>query len=151
MSKKIVYKGPNGRLCVVSPAAGCGLTVEQIAEKDVPKGVPYSIVDESEMPLDRVFRDAWSLSDGRVLVDMPRAREIHRQRLRAIRKPLLESLDADFMRAVENGDQAGQKAVATMKRSLRDITAHPGIDAAKTPEELSAAIPGPIKAVTGVP
>lgn len=37
----------------------CGLTVEQIARKDVPAGVPYLIVDATDIPADRSLRAAW--------------------------------------------------------------------------------------------
>ena len=40
--------------------ADCGLTIEEIAAKDVPAGVPYKIVDVSEIPEDRTFRGAWA-------------------------------------------------------------------------------------------
>lgn len=34
-------------------------TIEELAEKDVPTGVIYKIVDVSEIPSDRTFRNAW--------------------------------------------------------------------------------------------
>jgi hypothetical protein len=44
---------------VIVPAAECGLTIEEIAAKDVPAGKPYKIVDASDIPTDRTFRNAW--------------------------------------------------------------------------------------------
>lgn len=35
------------------------ISIDKIAEKDVPAGVPYKIVDASNLPTDRTFRDAW--------------------------------------------------------------------------------------------
>ena len=46
-------------ISVLVPALNCGLTLEQICAKDVPTGVPYLIIDSSELPADREFRDAW--------------------------------------------------------------------------------------------
>ena len=46
-------------ISVLVPAPNCGLTLEQICTKDVPSGVPYLIIDSSELPADREFRDAW--------------------------------------------------------------------------------------------
>ena len=43
-------------------APNCGLTIEQIAEKDVPTGVAYQIVDVADIPSDRTFRNAWEYS-----------------------------------------------------------------------------------------
>lgn len=57
--KKIIYPNENGGLCVVIPTPDSSLTVEQIASKDVPSGVPYKIIEDSDVPTDRTFRDAW--------------------------------------------------------------------------------------------
>ena len=44
---------------VLVPAPNCELTLEEICVKDVPTGVPYRIIDSSELPADREFRNAW--------------------------------------------------------------------------------------------
>lgn len=59
MSKKIIYPKDGGGVAVVTPVPDCGLSIEQIAAKDIPAGKPYKIVDASEIPSDRTFRDAW--------------------------------------------------------------------------------------------
>jgi hypothetical protein len=56
---RIIHPGHDGTVCVVIPAANCGISLEEIARKDVPAGVPYKIVDASVIPSDRSFRDAW--------------------------------------------------------------------------------------------
>jgi len=76
-----------------------------------------------------------------ITVDMTKAREIKRDQLRAERKPLLEQLDVEFMRAQEQGDQAKADEIAAKKQALRDVTADPAIDAATTPDELKAVRP----------
>ena len=58
-NKRILYQTEDGGVKVVIPADNCGLTVEEIAKKDVPSGRPYKIVDVSEVPSDRTFRNAW--------------------------------------------------------------------------------------------
>jgi hypothetical protein len=61
MTEKIILY-PNtetGGVIVLFPVLACGLTVEQIAEKDVPQGLPYTIVDIDTIPTDSTFRDAW--------------------------------------------------------------------------------------------
>lgn len=55
---KILYKNQDNSISIIVPA-DCGLTVEQIAKKDVPTGTPYWIVDDSEIPEDRTFRNAF--------------------------------------------------------------------------------------------
>ena len=58
-NKRVLYQTEEGGVAVVIPADNCGLTVEEIAQKDVPSGRPYKIVDVSEVPSDRTFRNAW--------------------------------------------------------------------------------------------
>jgi hypothetical protein len=59
MNKRIIYKTPDGGVAVIVPAPECGLTIQQIAAKDVPHGTPYEIVDVADIPTDRTFRNAW--------------------------------------------------------------------------------------------
>ena len=59
MKKVIIHPNLDCGICVVVPAPACGLSIEQIAAKDVPTGIPYKIVDITEVPTDRTFRDAW--------------------------------------------------------------------------------------------
>jgi hypothetical protein len=59
MNSRIIYPTDDGGVAVIVPA-DCGLTIEQIAAKDVPAGKPYEIVDVADIPSDRTFRGAWS-------------------------------------------------------------------------------------------
>lgn len=68
MNQRIIYQNDNGGVSVIIPA-DCGLTIEQIAAKDVPSGKPYKIVDVSEIPAGRSERHLWvvdpaDLTDG---------------------------------------------------------------------------------------
>jgi len=60
---RIIYKTDSG-IAVIVPAPNCGLTDEQVAAKDVPTGLPYKIVDVSEIPADRTFREAWDIDEA---------------------------------------------------------------------------------------
>jgi hypothetical protein len=61
MNHRIIYPTDDGGgVAVIVPAPECGLTIEEIAAKDVPAGKPYEIVDVSEIPSDRTFRGAWT-------------------------------------------------------------------------------------------
>lgn len=62
MNQRIIYQTDDGGVAVIVPAADCGLTIEQVAAKDVPTGKPYKIVDVSEIPTDRSKRAAWTVS-----------------------------------------------------------------------------------------
>ena len=59
MTQRIIYPKDDGGVAIIIPAPDCGLSIEQIAERDVPSGKPYRIVDVSDLPTDRTFRDAW--------------------------------------------------------------------------------------------
>ena len=60
MNQRIIYSTDDGGVAVVVPAPECGLTIEEIAAKDVPSGgTPYWIVDVNDIPSDRLFRSAW--------------------------------------------------------------------------------------------
>ena len=58
MNSRIIYPSDDGGVAILIPA-DCGLTIEEIAAKDVPEGKPYKIVDVADIPTDRTFRDAW--------------------------------------------------------------------------------------------
>ena len=63
MNSRIIYPNDEGGVSVIIPAAECGLTIEEIAAKDVPAGKPYKIVDVADIPSDRTFRAAWSYQE----------------------------------------------------------------------------------------
>lgn len=54
-----IFPNDEGTISVLIPAPNCGLTLEQICQKDVPTGTKYKIIDSSELPPDSEFRSAW--------------------------------------------------------------------------------------------
>lgn len=64
MTQRIIYQTDEGGVAVIIPTADSGLTIEEIARKDVPLGVRYSIVDTDTIPTDRTFRSAWEVEHG---------------------------------------------------------------------------------------
>jgi len=71
-----------------------------------------------------------------IKIDLAKAKEMHRERIRHARKPLLEELDVEFTRALEDG--VDTKAIVDKKKALRDAPADSAIAAAKTTDELQA-------------
>lgn len=57
MAKVVIYPIPNNQINIVYSVGT--LPIEEIAKKDVPKDVPYLIIDDSELPADRTYRAAW--------------------------------------------------------------------------------------------
>jgi hypothetical protein len=103
----------------------------------------YSVEDYT-MPAERTFREAWSSPpEGSEVIgiDMPKARDIWRDKIRLAREPELPKLDAEFMKALEAGDTSEQTSIAAQKQAWRDAPAHPDIEAATTPDELKTVQP----------
>ena len=90
-------------------------------------------------PSDRHFRNAWTLSGTVISEDMTTAKTIFKDKIRDVRKPLLEAQDVLYMKAIEDGDSSAQSTVATKKKELRDAPAASAITNAKTVAELKAA------------
>jgi hypothetical protein len=63
MNKRIIYPNRQGGVCVLAPSPNWEGTIEELAAKDVPSGAPYKIVDISEVPSDRTFRNAWEYEE----------------------------------------------------------------------------------------
>lgn len=167
MSKCLVYTDPQSRrACVVVLAPTSRLLLpregfppilepeaywlQRVAAQVIPEGAQdVHVVESGDIPTDRTFRDAWTHQAGAISVDMPAARNIHRDTLRRAREPMLKVLDVEWQRAQESNDNELMSQVATGKQLLRDAPAHPDIEAAQTPEELKAIWPldivGPMK------
>ena len=141
--QRILITNDSGGCSVVVPAPNTGLTLEQLIVKVVPHGTTYSVVEVGAVPSDRTYRNAWrhdaaNLSVG---VDMPAAREIHKNFMRAARTPLLTDLDVQYAKADEAGNPGLKAQVAAKKQQLRDVTADAGIADAQTPADLKAVWP----------
>jgi len=134
MSKVIIYNQENGIMAVCVPAENCGLTVQEIAAKDRPEGA--RIIENTDLDsLDNEFRNAWSCdADMNPTIDMEKARDVWRDKIRMARKPKLEELDIQYMRAQEAGEDTS--AIVATKNKLRDFPSKPEIDSASTVEEL---------------
>lgn len=125
----IIFTNENGGVSVCVPTGE--LDINAVKAKDTPSH--SIIVQDSELPqADNDFFDAWELANGVVSVNLAKAKEITKRRLRAEREPLLAAQDVLFQRAQETG--ADTTAIVAEKQRLRDITQ--GADTATTTEEL---------------
>ena len=115
----------------VDPTAYTIITDKDGNEKDAD--------DVTSMPSERSFRGAWSLSGTVITEDMDKAKEIFKDKIREVRKPLLEAEDTKFMKALEDADTSAQNTIKTKKNSLRDAPAASAISSATTITELKAA------------
>ena len=56
---RIIFRNPDNTIGVIIPSPRWTGTMEELAQKDVPAGLEYKIVEDSEVPSDRTFRNAW--------------------------------------------------------------------------------------------
>lgn len=66
MNQRIIFRTAEGGVAIIVPAPECleTHTIDEIARKDVPEGLPYKIVDASDIPTDRTFRNAWTIDES---------------------------------------------------------------------------------------
>jgi len=89
------------------------------------------------VPSDRHFRGAWSLNGSVITEDMDAAKVIFKDKIREVRKPLLDEKDVELMKALEAGTST--TAIATAKDALRDAPAASAIGSASDIAALKAA------------
>ena len=140
---KIIYTNSDGTVSIVQPVlteinpnTGKPFTIEEIAEKDIEKGISYEIVDDSAIPTDRSFRDAWKQNDKTIETDIDKAKEIHKTNIREARTSKLQELDIEFQKAQETS--ADTSDIVAKKQALRDAPAAAGISTAVTETDLKA-------------
>jgi hypothetical protein len=130
----ILYKKDKqiGMLC---PSPSWSGTLEELALKDAPEGAVTKIIEDSDSP-DTDFIEAWESDDKltEVTINLTKAKDITKDRLRVERKPLLEAQDILFMQAQEAGSDTS--AIVAEKKRLRDITKD--ADSCTTTDELKA-------------
>ena len=119
MSNVIIFTNEFGGVSVCVPTGE--LSIEQVQAKDIPTGVQSFIVDGSTLPqADADFYDAWQQTNGTVTINLDKAKEITKKRLRAERVSLLAAQDILFQRALETGSDT--VAIVAEKQRLRNIT-----------------------------
>ena len=91
------------------------------------------------MPSDRHFRNAWKLNGSVMAEDMTAAKVIFKDKIREVRKPLLDAEDVAYMKAMEADDASAKTASVNKKKALRYAPANSAIDSADTIAKLKAA------------
>jgi len=74
-----------------------------------------------------------------IIINSDKAKAIWKDKWREARKPLLASLDIEFMKAVESADTTKQAEIASKKQALRDVTQTEIVG--NTPEEIKSVWP----------
>ena len=91
------------------------------------------------VPSDSHFRNAWKLNGSVMAEDMTEAKKIFQEKIREVRKPLLEAEDVAYMKALEASDASAKDASVAKKKKLRDAPAASAISSADTIAKVKAA------------
>lgn len=67
---KIIFQNDNGGISIIHPTDEALeiMSIDEIAQKDVPTGKPYKIINDNDIPTDRSYRDAWTIDEA-ILTD----------------------------------------------------------------------------------
>ena len=128
---KIIYTNSDGTVSIITPAGDVNNAI-----KDVPSGLSYEIVEDSAIPTDRSFRNAWKQNSKTIETDMTKAKEIHKNKIRTARTPKLAELDIEFQKALETSSSTTD--IVAKKQALRDAPAASGISTAASEADLKA-------------
>ena len=128
---RIIYTATDGTVSIIIPTGDVNDAI-----KDVPNGLSYKIVDDSVIPLDRSFRNAWKQNEENIETDMTKAKEIHKINIREARESKLAELDIEFQKAQETS--ASTTDIVAKKQALRDAPADSAIASASNEAGLKA-------------
>ena len=112
-------------------------TVESFRQQE-PDAENVLFIDDIDLPGDifSPWRFSWRIKNNAVKIDIEVARDLLRQRLREDRAPLLQKADHSVWKLEDAGSDT--TAARKHRQKLRDITANPRIDAARSIADLEA-------------
>lgn len=114
-------------------------SAEEILRK-IDRSLMPVIVKEEELP-DYSFRRAWDIVEGKVVIDIDKAKEIHRERMRIARNLKFPELDIAYQRSTETNNNKNTKEIISQKQQLRDAPADPRIENCTTVQQLKMVWP----------
>ena len=133
---KIIYQNPEtGRASIVTPAPG--YTIED-AKKAVPSGVSYEIVEDSVIPSDRTFRNAWIKDGSTIKEDLTKSKVIGHEKRRVERAKEFKPYDDKVALNISSSEVTAAEAerakirtkYATMQTNIDNATDIAGIKTA---------------------
>lgn len=152
----IIAERPDGGVRIIIPTAqwlavlqARGMTraeaVQAVSDKDAPKdALSVQTVQCDTLPQDRRFRNAWVRGGDRAVVDMPKARVIHKARIMAARDVEVEARIKAFVTAQIDNNIGEQNRLRGEINALKGLDMSAGISAATTPDALDAIWPGSV-------
>ena len=136
---RIIFQNESGGVSVIIPTGE--LPIEEVAAKDVPKGVAYEIVEDDAIPADRFFRGAWVANGAAVEVDLDQAKSIGHDIRRTKREAEFAPFDAIIMKQIP-GNSAAEAEEARQQIRFKYALIQDVIEAAETPDEIKSALEG---------
>ena len=133
---RIIYIDDDNNVCIITPIDNSGKTIEQIKEQIVPSGKSADIISKDKIPNSPYFLDAYDYASQKFSLNMSKAKEIHKNRIRQARITKLAELDIEFQKALETS--ASTTDIVAKKQALRDAPAASAIDSASSTDELIA-------------
>lgn len=82
-------------------------------------------IQANKLPTDLTYERAWFFNDDLIVpidINPNLAKEILRNKWREARTPLLQSLDAKYMMALERSDTTAMATISVQKQKLRNMT-----------------------------
>lgn len=125
---EVILKDEGGFVSIVVPTGDCDVDNYKDREN-------YNVIEQASLPTNRVFRDAWTINGT---IDITRAKDIWKNKVRVARNKRLQELDIEWMKAMEQGEISKATAIANQKKTLRDITDREEITNASSVQELES-------------
>ena len=137
-TKRIIYIHEDNTLAVLIPSSEYLEThsIEELAQKDVPQGCEYHIINVLELPTDTYFMPAWRWESG-IKIDLNKAKEISHNIRREKRTMEFEPLDNLIAKKIPGTNET---QIEAQRQEIRDRYAQiqTQIDQAQSPEELKS-------------
>ena len=134
---KIIYTNNKGGVSVVHPTG-------EVPINELPARLgltDYEIVEDSTIPTDRTFRNAWVKSGTTVVEDLIKSKEISHDRRRAARAEEFKPHDEVIAKQIPGEDATAAEAARVAIRA-KYVTMQNDIDAATDTAELKTILEG---------
>lgn len=133
---RVILKIENDSVVVIVPTS-----IDN--EKDILKScIDCSTIESSRLQKDRIFRNAWNINGS---VNIEKAKEIWKNKIRTTRDKRLQELDIKWMKALERGEIKLASSIASDKQTLRDMPDREELQNCKTVDEIKAFWPDILK------
>ena len=134
---KIIFANADSGVSVVHPTGE--VPINELVNRVVPAGASYEIVDDSVIPTDRTFRNAWVKSGATIAEDLPKCKEIAHERRRLKRSEEFAPHDEVISKQIPGVDAA---AAETARAAIRTkyATMQDNIEAATSSAEIKTAL-----------